>query len=980
MASARTAPLLLIALCFALVAVFARSAIAQGDSDFDGLIKQLSELNQAGRYSEGITLAQRAANLAQTKFGRNHIKYSDALTYLAYFHEQLGHHAEADPLARRTLSIAENTFGANHPNLAGPLNNLANICWHRGRYAEAEALHKRGLAIKEKTLGANHLSVAGSLGNLGLVYEDQGRYAEAEVVYKRALAITESALGPNHPRVAGALHNLANTYYNLNRYSEAEALEKRSLAIKEAAANGLSGDVTVGIVGNDVAASLYNLARLYRAQDRYAEAEPLYRRSLELWEKTYGPNHPYVAGALSGLARAHERQGRYAEAEELYRRALAIEEAALGPNHSHVAISLDTLGGVYEKQGRYADAEAYYKRSLEIREAAFGANHPDIIDSLISLGSLEVRQRHWSQAHGYFQRAAALQSARDLAGAQEDQRSSEIRENGNVFWSLADSAYVVAQAEPARHDELMAEAFVAVQSQERQVAGAALAQMAGRFSSGSAALAQRVREYQDAVLNWRDLDKKLTTSIAAPPAQRNETEIATLRSTLEAGDQRLVDLRRRLAEDYPQIAELTNPAPLTITQVQHLLARDEALVVMLLGTQGGLVWAVTREDADWRGFYIPWETLRANISALRQGLDVETDQLRAGKATLFNLRVAHELYATLLGPVAKTLAGKHHLIIVPPGPLSSLPFQLLVREPPAIGEPSPDQLSAYRDAAWLTRTHALSVLPSVASLRALRTLGGKLQAEKPFVGYGDPDFSRGAPGARQTKMAARTRSYSSYWSGSRANLDVLAQGLSPLPETADELRAVAKMLGAKPSDIHLGRAATEAAIKRADLSSYRIVYFATHGLVAGELQGLGEPALALTLPVEPTDLDDGLLTASEVGQLRLNADWVVLSACNTAAGDKPGAEALSGLARAFFYAGARALLVSHWRVDSAAAVRLTTSTFEALKKDASIGRAEALRRAMLTMMEDTSSPWNAYPDSWGAFSVVGEGGRPEANR
>jgi CHAT domain-containing protein len=154
---------------------------------------------------------------------------------------------------------------------------------------------------------------------------------------------------------------------------------------------------------------------------------------------------------------------------------------------------------------------------------------------------------------------------------------------------------------------------------------------------------------------------------------------------------------------------------------------------------------------------------------------------------------------------------------------------------------------------------------------------------------------------------------------------------------------------------------------------YRVVYFATHGLLAGEVKGLGEPALALTLPAKPSDLDDGLLTASEVAQLKLNSDWVVLSACNTAAGDKPGAEALSGLARAFFYAGARALLVSHWAVDSDAATRLTTETFDVLRKDPNLGRAEALRRAMLAYMNDTTDPLSAYPALWAPFVVVGEG-------
>ena len=315
--------------------------------------------------------------------------------------------------------------------------------------------------------------------------------------------------------------------------------------------------------------------------------------------------------------------------------------------------------------------------------------------------------------------------------------------------------------------------------------------------------------------------------------------------------------------------------------------------------------------------------------------------------------------------------------------MTAVPFQLLVTEKPAVAVPkleTLEDLASYRDASWLLGRHAVSVLPSIASLKALRGFAQKGRASKPMIGFGDPVFRpQQAPGGqRGTKVAAgnvaaKTPAYTDYWQGAGVDRARLADALPPLPDTADELKAIAAKLDAPASDILLGRAATETAVKRARLADYHIVYFATHGLVAGDIKGVAEPSLALTIPAQPTTDDDGLLTASEVALLKLNADWVVLSACNTIAGDKPGAEALSGLARAFFYAGAQALLVSHWAVDSDAATRLTTSTFDFMKADPKLGRAEALRRAMLAYMNDTSNPRNAYPAFWAPFVVVGEG-------
>ena len=428
---------------------------------------------------------------------------------------------------------------------------------------------------------------------------------------------------------------------------------------------------------------------------------------------------------------------------------------------------------------------------------------------------------------------------------------------------------------------------------------------------------------------------------------------------------------KAIREDFPG-ENPYNVKPLAAEEVQSLLGANEALVFFLAGAKESYVFALTREGVDWRTISLGENNIAAKVAAFRRGLDVDglTKSVDALKPELFDLPTAHEFYLALLGPVEALIKDKTQLLIVPTGPLTALPFHLLVTDKQAIAvrQMQSNDMAGYRDAAWLVKRHAVTVLPSVANLKALRVLAREGQATKSMIGFGDPVF---APD--QNKVAARTRAYADYWHGASISRTRLAHALAPLPDSAEELKAVAAKLGASPSDIHLGRNATEANVKRLPLADYRVLYFATHGLVAGDVEGLGEPSLALTLPNEPSELDDGLLTASEVKQLRLNADWVVLSACNTAAGGRPGAEALSGLARAFFYAGARALLVSHWRIDSKAATRLTTSTFDIMESDRTIGRAEALRRAMLAYLDDRSDIWNAYPGFWGSFSLVGEG-------
>jgi CHAT domain-containing protein/Tfp pilus assembly protein PilF len=835
-------------------------------------------------------------------------------------------------------------------NETAALNARITELSRAGKYSEAIPLAQRLVANLEKAHGPFNRDVAASLNNLALLYGNQGRDAEAEPLCKRALAILEKVHGLDSSEVAASLNNLAALYQRQERYADAEPLFKRALAIREKSLP--SGHP-------DLAQSLNNLATLYEKQGRHADSEPLFKRALAIYEKkAAGPAHPAVATLLNNLGQVDKVQGRYGDAEPLIRRSLAIREKVLGPDHPDVARSLNNLADLYERQGRLADAEPLYQRALTIRERAVGADHPDTAISTNNLASLY-------RSEGRV--ADALQLVQRLIGGGR----AQLRTALPVLFDAQRQQLLPAE-------KALDEALNAIQRGSQSSAASAVNKLAVRLAAGSDRLAELVRRDQDLSAEAEALDKSIVAAVSRERSKRDLTAEQRARVRLAAISAERASLQKILAAEFPDYAALSNPLPLTAKEIQALLSGDEAMVVFSVADHESYVFVLTREGFDWKPLPLGAEALSQKVAAFRRGLNVASASDASGKSALFDLAIAHELYAALLGPVEALAKDKRSLVVVPSGALTALPFHLLVTEKPAA--PIPEKIEGYRDAAWLLKRQAVSVLPSVASLKSLRAFARRDQGIKPMTGFGDPLFNpaqeKGGEQRAAIKSASRsvtTAAYTDFWQGAGVDRGRLAQALAPLPDTADELNAVAKDLGVAASDIHLGADASETTLKRAPLADYSIVYFATHGLVAGDVKGFAEPALALSIPKQPTDLDDGLLTSSEVAQLKLNADWVVLSACNTIAGDKPGAEALSGLARSFFYAGARALLVSHWAVASEAATRLTTLTFDRIKIDPKMGRAEALRQAMLFYLNDTSSPRNAYPAFWGPFALIGEG-------
>ena len=965
-----------------------------------------------GRDKDAKPLLERAMFIAESASG-SEVLLEQALNSLATIAENANDDDGAEQIRRRVVTTLETAFGPNDPGLAWPITNLANLLRYRGKIDEALQLHHRALTLREavddplivqslediatdhqrlgqyhdagpfllkaleirqKTTPDDHAGIALAFNQVAFNLSEERRSQEAELYARQALAASEKIEGSDHTEMANALNNLASALADQGRYSEAESLWKRCLQIREK---------EQGPESLPAAEIIDNLSVLLDTQFRYDEAAPLHERAIAIYEKALGKNHPDYLIALSNYALASANTGEGERAERLYLEVLASKEKSLGKRHPSYLDTQFNLATLYRDTGRFDEAEPLYQHIIASWNAFYGKDDNERSTYARSaLSSMYFLQQRW-------QDATRLMDVTIAAFIREFSRTRSLALMNGVdqtqTWSRKNqarlSAYLMAKYRVASLDKAeAAKLFEVAQWLNVSSAAQSLADMAVRSGLADTTLRPLVRARQDLLAEWRRADAAFLAG-----------GDATSRARLDQIDAQIAKIDAEIKARFPEFSALAAPEPLSIENIRAALNNDEVLL-FYFDTAGveqldgeTFLWAVTRNEMHWEKLALRPEEAQDKVRLLRKALGVGGTvrgmEGPAEEVTNKELVLAHELYRDLLDPVTGMIVGKK-LIVVPSPSLSSLPFQLLAS---ALPEESAQE-DVYAATQWIIRDHAVTMLPSVTALEMLRQRSQASHAPKPFIGIGDPllnghrtsaadtcaAITRGKMAPVQVALAADSRGVSQFFRGALGDVAAL-RSLAELPETADELCDVAASLGADDDAVLLAKRATETMIKSlnasGELASARILHFATHGLVAGELSGLAEPGLVLTPPDKASEADDGLLTATEVATLRLDADWVILSACNTAAGESGDAEALSGLARAFFYAGTRALLVSHWPVNSKAAVELTTETVAAMRRDPKLDRAEALRQAMLRLI-DRGGP-SADPAYWAPFVLIG---------
>ena len=839
------------------------------------------------------------------------------MRFEARFTEALEYFKQAHTVARKV----NDGLNKQYPRL---LHAMGEMYHSAGTPILAEEYYLRSIEWFEKLRSETHPYLVDPLADLGTLYVHQTQYAKALPLYARAVEIIRATYGPDNLELVGIYGQIADTQFILGQ--EAEAIKTVSKAI--------------------------NLARTHGA--------------------TKDPN---LAFQLVRYARFLIRRGKFDAADR------ALDEAIEAIRHLEESKPIanirlvETMGDLFSEQRDYKKALKMYRLVHAELVDIYGADHPDAIEveSTISavlraMGDIpQAVSTGFTAAQRLNKRMDGVTMDTSAMGLQERKRLREVFVNHVINVHTMTTWYARDTLDEIRDamKKFMDQAFIATQFAHSSSVNTTItaASLRAVFANDprSKEFAEILHRHDTAVDERNRLNQMLIAAAGQSPAARDWGMEENARQRRRALDETIDGYAAQIERVLPDYWRLLAQRTSSVDDIVRLLGPREAMLVLLTARHQTFVWLVTADGAylhrsDWAA-----QRMAEAVAKVRAGVTWPDDD-DITKLPVFDTQVAYEIYREVLKPFEPYLKSTDQLYVVPDGALSNIPFHLLVTSPP---NGPVRRAEDYRTVPWLINKLATVTLPGVSALSSLGQSAKLRPQRKSFLGVGNPSFSSNEKRPLEEIIAALA-------AGNRdARLEIIRMAAA-LPETETELRSLEESLGTDGSVLLLAAEASEAKLKSMDLTHFGTIAFATHAAVAGDFSAHSEAGLLLTPPEKATDRDDGYLTTREIAGLKLDADWVILSACDTGAGGLYDAEALAGLAQSFFMAGARRLLVSHWPVHSLTSAYLTTATFGLQKTGLTASAAQAMAAAMQSLLtDDKIAPEYHHPLFWAPFVIVG---------
>jgi CHAT domain-containing protein len=936
---------------------------------------------EIGRQSQALTDLRLALDYSLRAGGPNH-KLLNSLGSAEFVN---GNQKHAIELFEQSLSKKK---------LPGTYNMLVKLYARIGDLESAETVAKQGISLCNRLRnqkGWGNWPVISAANMKAHILEAQGKFSEAELHYRRALRnFTPSMRRRQSMSYIVYSVYLTRTLKNQDRLVEAE-VEARETLNEALGISGRNAEVTASIIGE--------LGEILLRQGRLEDAEKLMRAALRTLEETnVSSDHGLMVEGRMRLGEVLSAEQKFDEAMEQFHLAKAVMQQNRHLYKSYLNV---TKNAAYMlsllRTGRIEEA-AHQISAIHARNSKLlGEKHYLTAETLGFRGMVYAMQKNDSEALRDFSDALPVLLETSSGDTFSYGRKMRLRYISETYLGFL-ARLKGGELEKKAGIDASAEAFKLADAISASTVRGAIGASTARTAVTSPELADLVRREQDAQKQLEILERALTDNLAAPSEQQLPELIKELKQKIDALTKARTVLVDEIKTRFPKYSELTTPKPVTISQLQNHLRPREAFISIYTADDQSYIWAIPHAgEVSFSTVSLGRTRLSQIVTDLRKALDPEPITL--GDVPEFDISKAYGLYSKLLEPIEKGWKSATDLLIVAHGPLGQLPFSILPTAPVSLVEDEQELFSKYRKVPWLIRKASVTRLPSASTFVMLRTLPEGDPYRKAFAGFGDPLFNQEQLAQMEKEKEEPTMALASQGGrfhvrgiriseeGILDNDEIVSctiDNLNRLPDTSEEIKHIAEALGANPDkDIFLGRRASEHQVKSMDLSDRRVIVFATHALVAGDLDGLDQPALALSAPSISGDDEDGLLTMGEILRLKLNADWIVLSACNTGAAEGKGADAVSGLGRAFFYAGTRAILVSMWPVETTSARKLTTGLFRYQKEDKKLSRARALRKSALELIDGPGlkddvtgkiAASYAHPLFWAPFIIVGESG------